>query len=422
MILNKPLQLNINSNIFNPIYLDNDNLFDYSHRFNLYYGGAGSGKSRYVIQKLVIKALLRKQRMIFCRRYGVTLKNSVMEETRNVLKQLGIIQFCNLSDGNRTYTLPNGSEIIFLGLDDEYKLLSLSNVTTAFLEETYEIEESKFDQVNLRLRGTDDVNEIYCSWNPISATSYLYNKVTDPVTHFGKDKYFILKTTYRDNRFLTQEYVNSIEQMRLTNYKKYVVFGLGEWGSNQDLLVYKNNIYYQDFNIQKVLKLPKIDVRLGLDFGYVDPMALSVSAFDHPKQRIFVIDEHYETGMTLDNVYDMLVRKRINNTRNKFYGDSEDARAMAFLRNKGVRIEPVKKVKVTQGISFLQNWKIIVHPSCTNHIYEFKNYTHKVDKVSGKPIEDQFEGPDHLMDAIRYAASDLYNQTKPVDSGMFFKF
>ena len=114
------IKLNIDLSIFNSSYIKDNNLFDYSQRWNIYYGGAGSGKSRFIIQKLILKALKYKNvRFLFCRRYGSTLLNSVMKETKLVLNQFGITDYCKISDYNREYILPNGSSIIFMGLDDE---------------------------------------------------------------------------------------------------------------------------------------------------------------------------------------------------------------------------------------------------------------------------------------------------------------
>lgn len=401
--------LNIDEDMFNDIYIEDGNLFDYSHRFNFYYGGAGSGKSRYIIQKIVIKGLKIRHRIMMCRRYGTTLLNSVMNEVKEVLRQFGIYQYCQISDYNKRYILPNGTEIIFVGLDDEQKLLSLSDIGTIFLEELFEIEAEKLDQCSLRLRAQGVPNEIYGAWNPISKSSYLYERVvTERHKYYPNGELYLLKTTYKDNKFLTEDYVKSLEALKLSNFKKYLVFALAEWGSNQDALVYKN-VFQVDFNINKVLKLPKAEVRIGMDFGVVDPTALIVSVFDHVKQRIFIIDEHYETGMTLDDTYKMLVNKQLANTRQKFYGDNADARAMNFLRSKGVRIEPTKKVKIEAGISFLQNYTIYVHPKCVNSMYELENYTYKLNTKTNKYEDDAWEGPDHLMDALRYAASDLYN-------------
>ena len=126
----------------------------------------GSGKSRFIIQKLILKALKYKNvRFLFCRRYGSTLLNSVMKETKVVLNQFGITDYCKISDYNREYVLPNGSSIIFMGLDDENKLLSLSDVSTIFIEEVFEVEEEKFDQLNLRLRSPKCPMEIYAALN-----------------------------------------------------------------------------------------------------------------------------------------------------------------------------------------------------------------------------------------------------------------
>lgn len=146
-----------------------------------------------------------------------------------------------------------------------------------------------------------------------------------------------------------------------------------------------------------------------MDFGYIDPTAIGVFAFDHKEKKCYVIQESYKVGLTLDEIYNELVNMRISNTRNKFYCDSADARGTQFLKNKGVRVEGVKKVKISEGISFLQNYQVIIPSWCPNFRSEIENYSYKKNTKTGKYEEDKYEGNDHLMDCWRYSASDLYN-------------
>jgi len=125
----KPSQINLNisRNMFN----DNtyNRLFDYSYRFEVLMGSAGSGKSYGIAQKMILKALRSKRKMMICRKYGTTIKNTVFPLFKTVLGKFKIIQYCDVSEYNKIIKLPNGSELIFQGLDEETKLLSLEGFT-----------------------------------------------------------------------------------------------------------------------------------------------------------------------------------------------------------------------------------------------------------------------------------------------------
>lgn len=407
-------KLNINANAFNPKYIENDNLYNYTHRWNFYMGGAGSGKSRYICQKLILKALKYKNsKTLVCRRYGSTLLNSVMAEMKKTLQNFKLLEYSTISDYARVYRLPNGSEFIFLGLDSEEKLLSISDISTIFVEEVFEVPEETLKQLSLRLRGKDAPNEIYAAFNPISKKSYLHKWLEEePENYFNEGDLYYLKTTWRDNFFLPESYINEIKKLKDNNYKKWRIYSEGIWGVNEDALVYKNHIA-GDFSINKVLQLPKSQVRIGLDYGYsLDPSALCVSVLDPINSRIFIVDEFYKKGLQYADIYNELVKHKVANTRNTFYAESADPRANDYLKSRGVYIKPVKKTSVKVGISYLQDYRIIVHKDCNNFIDEIENYTYKLDNRTNEYYDDKFEGADHLMDALRYSYCDLYNANK----------
>lgn len=419
------ITLNINQNTFNPRYIENGNLFDYSHRWNFYMGGAGSGKSRYIAQKLLIKAMKYPgSKTLVCRRYGSTLLNSVMAEFKKTLSNFKLLEHCNCSDYNKLYTLPNSSEILFMGLDSEEKLLSITDISTIFVEEVFEVPEETLKQLSLRLRGKDAPNEIYAAFNPISKQSYLYKWLEEsPEKYFNDNDLYYLKTTWRDNIWLPEDYIKEIRKLKDSNYKKWRIFSEGIWGVNTDALVYPNYSVIR-FNINKVLQLPKSEVRIGLDYGYsLDPTALCISVFDNINKRIFIIDEFYKKGLSHDDVYKELVKHKVDKTKNKFYCDTNEPRLTDELRYKGVNVQKVKKTSIQLGISYLQDYRIYILPECTNFINEIENYTFKLNPRTNEYIEDKFEGADHLMDALRYSASDLYgnNSLYTSDKLKFFK-
>ena len=61
------IQLNIKRKAFLPVYLPY--VKDYKNRYEVYYGGAGSGKSVFIAQKLLIKACSSKRKILVIRKY-----------------------------------------------------------------------------------------------------------------------------------------------------------------------------------------------------------------------------------------------------------------------------------------------------------------------------------------------------------------
>lgn len=144
-------------------------LQDYSHRYEFYKGSAGSGKSYFITQKIVLRCLRQPIRVAVCRRYATTLRNSCFQTFKDILNSWKIKEQCKIRETDMNIKFPNGSEIIFLGLDEETKLLSLADISTIFIEEIFEVEESKFQQLDLRMRGKAREQQIIAAFNPISS-------------------------------------------------------------------------------------------------------------------------------------------------------------------------------------------------------------------------------------------------------------
>lgn len=400
------MQLNISKKIFNEAYIANGNLYDYSHRFSVLYGGAGSGKSVYISQKLIIKALRFKRKVLICRRTGATLKDTVYEQYKSTLKQFKILQYCDVKDYEKRITLPNDSELVFKGLDEETKLLSLTGFTDIHIEECFEVPKPIFEQLNTRLRSPEPNLEIYISFNPISQNHYLYDFVMNP-----PENTFILKTNYKDNKFLPKEVVEAYEEQGRRNPKWARVYLDGEFGVDPQGLVYQN-IICKNFDVSEILKRRNIDVRVGIDCGFIDPTAIIVAAFDHGTKECFVLKESYKTGLTLDEIYNELVDMGISTTRRPIYCDSAEPRLISFLQAKHVRVNPAKKGagSIEMGISFLQNYSIYIPNTCPNAIKEFQSYSYYKDPKTGEYVDKRYDGADHLCDALRYSVCDLYTK------------
>ena len=400
------MQLNIHARTFSAKFLPLLN--DYSHRWEIYKGSAGSGKSHFITQKIIIKALREKRRVMICRRYGTTMRNSVFKLFKDVIESFKITHLTRIKESDMSITLPNGSEIIFVGLDNEEKLLSIAGITDIFIEEVYEVPKEIVDQLNLRMRGKAPNQQIYMAFNPISAKHWLYD-FCEGATRPESSIYS--QSTFRDNPFLPDEYVKALEDMYRTNPNKARVFCDGNWGADVEGLVYKNHVL-SDFDINELIK-QGLEVRVGIDWGFVDPTTVVVSLFDKHKKEIYIIGEYYKRGATLEEIKDGIIQLGIS--KQKMYCDGAEPDKVDYLRRNGFNAVSAKKGagSVKAGISFLQDMKIICHESCVNVAAELENYVYLKDKKTGQYIEDSYDHDfSHTMDALRYSYSDLYSAAR----------
>ena len=298
---------------------------------------------------------------------------------------------------------PNGSEIIHLGLDEETKLLSLANISCIFVEEVFEVEQSKFEQLDLRMRGKAKQQQIIAAFNPISSSHWLYEfcEVNPPKS------FFYSKTTYLDNPFISDDYKNSIEEYKSRNPYKWKIYGLGEWGSDPEGLVF-TNWRKEDFNLQELLTLG-YKRRTGSDLGWIDPTTIVDTLYDEAGKRIYVFNEYYASGKQLDEVAAAMDKMELKH--NKIYMDAAEPRSIDFFRRKGFNTVPCVKGadSVRAGISFLQNLEIVVKPDCPHLIEELSNFSYLKDRKTEKYQEDKYTHEwSHAIDGLRYAYSDIY--------------
>ena len=400
------MQLNIHARTFSAKFLPLLN--DYSHRWEIYKGSAGSGKSHFITQKIIIKALREKRRVMICRRYGTTMRNSVFKLFKDVIESFKITHLARIKESDMSITLPNGSEIIFVGLDNEEKLLSIAGITDVFIEEVYEVPKEIVDQLNLRMRGKAPNQQIYMAFNPISAKHWLYDFCEGSTR---PESSIYSQSTFRDNPFLPDEYVKALEDMYRTNPNKARVFCDGNWGADVEGLVYKNHVL-SDFDINELIK-QGLEVRVGIDWGFVDPTTVVVSLFDKPKKEIYIIGEFYKRGATLEEIKDGIIQLGIS--KQKMYCDGAEPDKVDYLRRNGFNAVSAKKGagSVKAGISFLQDMRIICHESCVNVAAELGNYVYLKDKKTGQYVEDSYDHDfSHAMDALRYSYSDLYSAAR----------
>lgn len=398
------INLNLSKALFVPKFYPL--LTDYSHRWEFYCGSAGSGKSYSICQKIIIRCCREPIRVLVCRRYATTLRNSCFALFKEVLANWQLTNYVKIRETDMSITFPNGSQIIMVGLDTEEKLLSLTNISTVWVEEAYEVEKTKIEQLNLRMRGTAANQQIILSWNPISKQSYLYNfTIEEP-----PENSIFHHSTYKDNPFLNAEYIAALDEMEARNPAKYRVYGLGEWGIDAEGLVI-TNWKKEEFDYM-ALAASGLEHRAGMDLGWVDKTAIIDTLYDRENKIIYVFNEFYKSGCQLTEIAAAVGDMKLNKT--KIFVDAAEPRSIQFFKSEGINAVPCSKGRdsVKAGYMFLQDCLIIVHPSCQNFITELENFSYIKSKITGEYTDDTTHEWSHAIDACRYAYSDIYTSKK----------
>lgn len=407
------INVNINKGLICPVY--RPYIFDYTHKFEVYYGGAGSGKSCFIAQKLVLKALQSKRKILVIRKVGATIKDSVFQNicdfTFTVFKDH--TDMISINQTPPKINLPNGSMFIFRGLDNPEKIKSITSITDIWIEEATELTHDDYSQLILRMRALTQNNQIFVSFNPVSKSNWVYKQWFDESSAYNKNTQ-IIKTTFKDNPFLPNDYIKSLEDMRLTNPTYYKIYAEGEFATLSKLV-------YNNWSVGTVdTDKTKATLLIGLDFGFVnDKTALVASLYFKEDNTLYIFDEYGDTGLTND-----LIAKAIKDkgySKSVIIADSAEPKSITELRQQGIyRIRESKKGKdsIIHGIQKLQQLKIIINPKCTQTIEEFENYSWKKDKDNNY-INEPIDCYNHFLDALRYSIqiADIKPKIKILDKG-----
>lgn len=387
------MKIDIYPEIFNDAFLPF--VDDYTHRFEVYYGGAGSGKSVFITQKLLIKALMQQRKILIMRKVGATLKDSCWQLVIDTLSHFQLLSFSKINKSILTIELPNGSMLLFKGMDDSEKIKSITGITDIWVEEATEFSAEDIEQLNLRLRAKTDGLQMFFSFNPVSKANWVFKRWFAKDVELTEDT-VIHRSTYKDNRFLPDAYIETIEKMAKTNPTYYRIYALGEFAS-LDKLIFNN------WKTGTVNDTSSWDLLCGLDFGYTnDPTAFVVS-FVHGDE-LFIAKEFVKTGLLNNQIATAI--KELGFAKSTIIGDSAEVKSIEELKRDGLyRIYPAVKGKgsILQGIQKLQQYDITVHPSCEHVITELQNYAWKKDRQSGEYINEPIDEFNHCIDALRYS-------------------
>lgn len=379
--------------------------WNWKGRYRVVKGSRGSKKSKtaalWYIYNLMKYPLAN---LLVVRKTFRTMKDSCYTDLQWAVKRLGVEAFWRFRNNPlEAEYIPTGQKIYFRGLDDPLKITSIAVSTGTlcwlWIEEAYEVNrEDDFDTVDESIRG--EVPEGY-----FKQTTLTFNPWNEK--HWIKKRFFdtenpevlAMTTTYFCNEWLDDSDRRMFEDMRERKPRRYQVAGLGNWGITE-------GVVYEDWE-EKRFELPKYDENhifvAGLDFGYAnDPSALFIGVLDKKLKVLYVWDEMYKTNLSNKDIYDEVCK--LGYVKAHITADSAEPKSIKELKGLGLNIEGAKKGRdsVNNGIQWIKDLHIVVHPRCVNFLTEISNYCWAEDKF-GKKINTPIDDFNHLMDAMRYA-------------------
>lgn len=415
-------EVEIHTEVFNEVYVP---YLDCAVRTQIFYGGAGSGKSVFLAQRCIFDLLCGGRNYLVCRAVGRTLRGSVFTEIVRIIYGWDVSELFHVNKTDMLITCQNGYQIIFAGLDDIEKLKSLTPakgaLTDIWIEEATETDKNTVKQLYKRQRGGDPntPKRLTMSFNPIMQTHWIYGEyfgsinLTDTQTSYQADNLSILRTWYIHNRFLTPDDVRDLESETDKYYRD--VYTLGLWGI-------LGHVIFTNWRVEDLSGMHDQFTarRNGLDFGFSsDPAALVVSHYDAKHKTIYIFDELYERGLTNDLLADEIKRRigrwQVDKETKRpvcvgtdlVVCDSAEPKSIAELQGYGVSAVGARKGKdsVIFGIQWLQQQTMIIDVSCVNSKNEVMQYHWKED-AAGNALRQPAGKNDHLIDATRYAYED----------------
>lgn len=359
------------------------------------------------------KAKYSQANLLVVRKTFRTLKDSCFTELKWAINRLGLQDTWQPKESPlEIENLETGQKIYFRGLDDPLKVTSITVdvgvLCWLWIEEAYEISsEADFDTLDESIRGEMPpglFKQVTLTFNPWNEHHWIKKRFFDAPPD---PDILAMTTNYLCNEWLDAADKKVFETMKKNNPRRYRVAGLGDWGI-VDGLVYEN---WEEklFSIDEVRKLPGIRSAFGLDFGYTnDPTALFCGLIDTTNKTLWVFDEIYKQGMSNEDIARDITGAGYSKERIR--ADSAEPKSIDRLRTLGIQhIRKARKGKdsVNNGIDFIQDYKIFIHPRCVNFLTEIGNYTWATDTKTGKKLNIPIDDFNHLMDAMRYALEEF---------------
>ena len=368
-------------------------IVEQNYRYKGLFGGRGSGKSHLFAELVVIRTLAEKTNVVCVREIQKSLTQSAKRLIEDKIEYFKVGHLFEVQQSQ--IKCPHGGLIIFQGMQDHNadSIKSLEGFDVAWIEEAQSLSKRSLELLRPTIRR--EGSEIWASWNPRAET--------DPIDELLRgddppDNTIAIEVNYGDNPWFPDVLLREMEYDRRRDPEKYQHVWLGGYLRNSEARVFKN------WKIEEFDTPLDTTFRLGADWGFsVDPTVL-VRCFITGR-TLYIDYEAYEVGCEIENI-PLLFQEVPDSEKWPIVADNNRPDTISYLRRNGYsKIYGAAKGagSIKEGIEWLKNYDIIVHPRCVHTIDELTMYSYKVDKDTGKVLPLLIDKKNHVIDSLRYA-------------------
>lgn len=362
-------------------------------------GGARSSKSISILQYIIWRVTNEPNcKVLITRKTMPALRITSMKDTIDLLKLYGYYQHFDHSLTNNILTYrPNNSSILFLSIDNPERIKS-SEFNVIFMEEANEFSYNDYMILKTRLSSYTNIgNKLIIALNPTDAFSWIKTLVID------KDNDYVeIVSNYKDNPFLSKEYIEILLSTKNEHYQR--VYVDGEWGILEGVIF---------TNWKEYDTLPQSEETIyAIDFGFTDETACVEIGFT--PDGVTIKELLYRSGMTNNDLITWIKNNLIPGRI--VYGDSAEPQRIVEIQKEGIYIRPALKGadSIRKSIDTVLSNQLLVDSGSINLIKELRSYQWAKDRITGKFKNEPSDGFDHLISALRYGIhTHLGSNTKP---------
>lgn len=410
-------------------------IFDWKYKKYLVFGGYGSGKSYAIVDKLILKALQEKRKILVVREVYDTHRDSTFSLFKERLEDMNLLAETKKQSKYKVVAkespfllkFPNGSQVIFKGMDKPEKLKSLNGVSIVWLEECSEIKYAGYKELLGRLRHPTHSLHFILSTNPVGTDNWVYKhffKHTDKdgneIVEMDDELIYRLHTAVKgdtyyhhstadDNFRLPSDYISELDKMAEYDKDLYRIARHGRFGVNGLRVLPQFETMDADMVDREIRNIPEKFKRNGMDFGFETSYnAVLKMAIDDKNKWLYIYKEYYKNHMTDDQTAVDLIKWDEGIQREMIIADCAEPKAIQYYSQTGFKIRPCRKAKEGGIGSRLANTRkvkrfkrIICSTDCPNTIRELSTLTYSK-KPNGDMVMDQFNIDPHTFSAMWY--------------------
>lgn len=403
-------------------------IFDWDYKTYLLVGGYGSSKSYNTALKIILKCLEEKRKVLVVREVFDTIRDSCFDLLVEILTDLHLIgetrKKVRCTTSPMKIRFPNGSQILFKGMDKPEKLKSINGVTIVWLEECAEIKYAGYKELLGRLRHPTQSLHFILTTNPVGTETWVYTHFFKSVDEEGRvhvvlddNVLYERKTLVRngvyyhhsvadDNKFLPADYIATLDDMQRYDPDLYRVARLGRFGINGRRVLPQFEVApSHEWVMQQVSRIPSKFHLRGMDFGFEESYnAVLRVAVDDTNKDLYIYWEYYKNRMTDDKT--AIELKAYGLDKEIITADCEDPKAIQFYRQNGFRMRKCHKFagsRLANTRKIKRFHHIYCSPNCPNTIRELSTLVYAKDKRTDQLIYDEFNIDPHTFSALWYA-------------------